>query len=932
MKKQNNKIKSFSNCFDLLPVNYQSLDQKGYFRTVNTFWLKTMGYSKKEIEAMNFSSILTDSGKKIFKQKFHDFLKRGNVIEREFDLVKKNGAVITVKFNGTIERDSKGDFVATHFVFEDVTQQILDEKKIMESETRFRTFFDSAPDAMYLIDLKGTIVDGNKKAEALVGYEKNEVIGQSLFKLKILSDVDLPLAIKNLKKNAKSLSTGPDRMTLINKDGQEIPVEITTKPLKLDGKTFILGIARDISHILEYENALVTSESKYRALFENMPTAFAFHKIVLDKKGAPIDYVFLEVNKSFEVQTGLKASKILNKPVSKVLPEIKTSSNLIQQYGNVALSGKSKQFDFFSKPLGKYYHVNAFSPKEGFFVTVFNDFTEYMENEKRLSALISGIPDPMNIVDADLNVLWANDKMKQVPKSVRNLNSPEGKKCYKEYQDDDSQCKACPLRQPINIGETYKHISTCAFNGRVAEVTHTGMLFEEKPAVLEIFRDITEQTKSEKALADAHRKLLEFRLGIEKSDNVVLVTDKDGTIQFANSAVKKVYGWKPSEIIGNNPKIWKTKRYDNKFYKHFWKTILSGKSINVEFTNHTKSGKEVIMQTAINPILDSNKKPISFLSIQTDVTEQRRIENELMESKKRYEALFQSSADAFMTLVPPNWNFSAGNDSALKIFGCKNELEFTSQTPQDFSPEFQPNGQPSKTEAKKMIEKAMKEGANTFEWTHKRLNGEDFPATVLLSRVTVNGQSFLQATVRDITKQKEAENALRASEARYKLLMDGLPYCLKLFDATSTIIDVNKYGREEHSLEGWTDEQIAKWDYIKSVVPSCRKAIADGLNLALQGKLNSLVIKHSHDHAQGGFCFSTMIPVFVEKKVKYVIFASNDITGLKKTEAELKERVEQMEFIGRTNLKRHKEFMRYKAENSKLKAEIKKLKNNPNKL
>lgn len=51
----------------------------------------------------------------------------------------------------------------------------------------------------------------------------------------------------------------------------------------------------------------------------------------------------------------------------------------------------------------------------------------------------------------------------------------------------------------------------------------------------------------------------------------------------------------------------------------------------------------------------------------------------------------------------------------------------------------------------------MKEGSNFFEWTHKRHKGEDFPATVLLTRVEIGGKRFLQATVRDMGRQRRAE-------------------------------------------------------------------------------------------------------------------------------------------------------------------------------
>ena len=114
-----------------------------------------------------------------------------------------------------------------------------------------------------------------------------------------------------------------------------------------------------------------------------------------------------------------------------------------------------------------------------------------------------------------------------------------------------------------------------------------------------------------------------------------------------------------------------------------------------------------------------------------------------------------------MTLSPPSWKFTAGNLATVKMFGCKNEKQFISLGPWQVSPKYQPNGQLSSEKAKKMIMKAMKEGSNFFEWSHKKYKGKEFPATVLLTRVKYNSQDFLQATVRDITEQKKAEQKIQ---------------------------------------------------------------------------------------------------------------------------------------------------------------------------
>ena len=127
------------------------------------------------------------------------------------------------------------------------------------------------------------------------------------------------------------------------------------------------------------------SEEKYRSLFENMMDSFALLKIVTDKNNQPIDYIFIETNKMFEIQTGLKKENIINKKISEIIPDIKNNSNsLFKTYGKVALTGKDVRFEHFSKYLNKWYSVLVYSAKKGYFATVFSDITEQKKIEKRI--------------------------------------------------------------------------------------------------------------------------------------------------------------------------------------------------------------------------------------------------------------------------------------------------------------------------------------------------------------------------------------------------------------------------------------------------------------------------------------------------------------------------------------------------------------------
>jgi PAS domain S-box-containing protein len=144
------------------------------------------------------------------------------------------------------------------------------------------------------------------------------------------------------------------------------------------------------------------------------------------------------------------------------------------------------------------------------------------------------------------------------------------------------------------------------------------------------------------------------------------------------------------------------------------------------------------------------------------------------EAEDKYKLLYETSGDAIMTLEPPKWNFTAGNPATIKLFNLKDENQLAALNPEDLSPKYQSDKQLSSVKAKKMIEKAMKEGSVSFEWTHKKYNGESFPANVLLSRVKEKDRVYLQATVRDISKEKQAEEEHSFTNEILKNMAEGV--------------------------------------------------------------------------------------------------------------------------------------------------------------
>ncbi len=161
-------------------------------------------------------------------------------------------------------------------------------------------------------------------------------------------------------------------------------------------------------------------------------------------------------------------------------------------------------------------------------------------------------------------------------------------------------------------------------------------------------------------------------------------------------------------------------------------------------------------------------------------------------AETKFHTLYDSTRDAVMLLDTKG--FFDCNPATLTVFGCANQEEFCSKHPSDVSPPMQPDGTDSLTLANQRIATALEKGSNQFEWMHKRVNtGETFPAEVLLSAMELDGKPVLQAVVRDITRRKRAEEALQASEVRFRTLIEKSPVAISISRAGKTIYVSQKF-------------------------------------------------------------------------------------------------------------------------------------------
>ncbi len=155
-------------------------------------------------------------------------------------------------------------------VFDGILLNITDRKKaeddLRKSEESFRNYLEYAPDGVYMSDVKGTFLYGNRKSEEIIGYRREELIGKNFLELNILPEKSLNKAAQLLQANMAGNSTGPDEIELIGKEGRLIPVEINTSVVQRTGQGIVLAFVRDITDRKRAEEALRESEHKYQEL------------------------------------------------------------------------------------------------------------------------------------------------------------------------------------------------------------------------------------------------------------------------------------------------------------------------------------------------------------------------------------------------------------------------------------------------------------------------------------------------------------------------------------------------------------------------------------------------------------------------------------------------------------------------------------------
>jgi len=163
-----------------------------------------------------------------------------------------------------------------------------------------------------------------------------------------------------------------------------------------------------------------------------------------------------------------------------------------------------------------------------------------------------------------------------------------------------------------------------------------------KKAALSIMQDADiQRKKAEKALTDlkiSTEQLKKLSRAIEHSPSIVLITDKEGIIEYVNPYFTKTTGYTIEETIGKNLNFLKSEFHSDEFYKEMWNTIEAGNVWSGEFKNKRKDGSNYWESASISPIKNNKNEITHYVSVKEDITNRKKMELELKKSKELAEA------------------------------------------------------------------------------------------------------------------------------------------------------------------------------------------------------------------------------------------------------------------------------------------------------
>ncbi len=525
------------------------------------------------------------------------------------------------------------------------------------------------------------------------------------------------------------------------------------------------------------KDALRRAEEKLYTIFNNMSEGFAYHKIVVDAKGKPCDYIFLEINKSFERLTGLDGNKIIGMRVTDVLPGIeKDPVDWIGKYGKVAMSGKPIQFESYSQALDKWYFVSVYSPRKGYFAVMFTDISErkraevaLKESEQRWVTTLGSIGDAVIATDLKGKIVFMNNIAETLTGwTLSEASQKSAEKVFNIINERTRKKVDNPVFKVLKKGMIMglaNHTILVKKDGTEIPVDDSGAPIRDEEGkimgVVLVFRDISERKEAE-------RQIEHLALFPKENPNPTLEVNASGKITFANQAVQKVL--KDLHLREEDAKL---------FVPEDLIAVLKNRNKkNRRVISRLVTIKDRIFGETIyfTPRLDYARIYAS------DVTERKKIEEKnqqldkaVRQEKDRLSSLVNSMQDE-VWFADTEKKFILANPSALHEFVFnKSSKDIDVERLARNLEVYRPDGSPRPVDEAPPLRALKGEMVkNQEEMIRTPVGGELRYREVSASPVKDADNNIIGSIsiVRDITARKETEQALKKSIERLAIISD----------------------------------------------------------------------------------------------------------------------------------------------------------------
>ncbi len=579
---------------------------------------------------------------------------------------RKDGTFIITEFSASTTRDTEGKTTGIITAIRDITERKKAEDALRLSEERFSKAFNLSPFAVIMTRLSdGTYVDVNDTFLKMFEYTRSEVIGHTANELKIYAKPDGRAAYLAAFKNGRVSDFEVDLKT---KSGKPLKALGFAEIINLNGQDLTFGTLVDVTERKKAEEALRLREAHYRTLFSSIGEGFELMELIFDENKAVYDLRYLEVNDTYEKQTGLKAKDVVGKTVKEIFPKIE--GMWIEVFEKVIKTGLPTRLEDYHQDTDRYYSAYYFPFGKKEVGVLFNDVTERKKAEEKVNQsmktfleLIERAPFGIYVINSEFRIAHMNKGSQNG--AFRNVRPLIGRDFSEAMHILWPEATASEIishfRHTLETGEPY--YSPQFINPRhdveIVESYEWELqrirLPEGQYGVICYYFDSTKMRDTERVLYEAQAKLKEYSANLERlvqertkklelsslySRNLIeasldpLVTiSANGKITDVNKATEQVTGCSKKQLIGSDFSEYFTEPEKAKVgYK---RVFAQGFVRDYPLAIKGKSGKvtEVLYNATV---YRNNAGEIQgVFAAARDITEQKKAEEEAKEAEKK---------------------------------------------------------------------------------------------------------------------------------------------------------------------------------------------------------------------------------------------------------------------------------------------------------